>query len=75
MRRTNGNERFQTESKLHLTAALRLRNNKVNNIKIVFMKNSDLDMSMFNRRSPKARLFCYAMRVVVRPCERKSLYK
>ena len=76
MRRTNGNERFRTESKLHLTAALRLRNNKkVNDIKIVFMKNSDLDMSMFNRRSPKASLFCYPMRVVVHPCERKSLYK
>ena len=75
MRRTNGNERFRTESKLHLTAALRLRNNKVNNIKIVFMKNSDLDLSMFNRRSPKASLFCYPMRVVVHPCERKRLYK
>ena len=75
MRRTNGNERFRTESKLHLTAALRLRSNKVTNIKIVFMKNSDLDMSMFNRRSPKASLFCYPMRVVVHSCERKSLYK
>ena len=30
---------------------------KVNDIKIVFMKNSDLDISMPNKRSPKASLF------------------
>ena len=62
---TNGKGRIRTESKLHLTAASRLRNNKkVNDMKIVFMKNSDLDMSMFNRRSSKASLFCYPMHVV-----------
>ena len=58
MRCTDGNERFRTESKLHLTAALRLRNKKkADDIKIVFMKNSDLDMSMLSKRSPKASLF------------------
>ena len=58
MRRTNGNERFRTDSKLHLTAVLRLRNKKkVDDIKVVFMKNSYLDMSMLSKRSPKADLF------------------
>ena len=58
MRRTNGNERFRTESKLHLTTVLRLRNKKkVDDIKAVFMKNSYMDMSMLSKRSPKAGLF------------------
>ena len=58
MRCTSGSERSRTESKLHLTAVLRLRNKKkVDDIKVVFMKNSYLDMSMLSKRSPKAGLF------------------